>query len=876
MTWLRQLVGRLFGLFRRHRLEREFDEELHFHLHLAIEENRRQGMSPGEAERVARRSLGRAEEIRESWRDARGFTVFDNLIQDVGSALRALSYSPGFAAAAIITLALGLGVNTAVFAVTYGILLRPLPYADPSRLVILSITGPDGADFGVSLREFSEWQQRLRTVDGVAGYTVQDISVRGGTEPQVVRTGVVTETFFDTLGVTAGEGGPPVVFDRPDEVLVSRRIVSRLFGGESESPLGRLLTFGDRSYTIAAILPADVAFPTDDVHAWIPMSWQPADGPPPVVRLIARLKPWATVRDVRNDAARVYLEIRGVRAAPASPSGPTPANPATVTTFEAAQLGTVRPVLHAMTLGSLLVVLIACANVAILFLGRAAVRQQECAMRVALGASPGRLVTLALAESLVIAGVASVIGLAIGTACVRVLVQTARGILPRVHAVAVDAPVLTGCVAITFVVTLLCGVVPATHALRSSFAPALRGLAPALMPAAWKLRSSLVITQIALSMVLLIGAGLLARTVTQLLSEDIGIEPSRALTVKLVLGDRPMLNAQDRERRFVDELLARVRELPGVEQAGIGSTLPPRVAPLRIGIRFMSDTRDEFKSLSLGSVTPGYLTALGAQLRGGRDFVEGDADTRRGVVLSESAARFFFLDQDAVGQRITWRLPPIVKMPEPPLVLGVIRDIRYAGLDAPSGSAIYVPWQNVPTGVSYLVLRTAGDPLPLAPAVRDIVRELDPSLPVPEMRSLEGELTASIADRRLRLFPAFGFATLALSVAFVGLLGTLSRAVTERRRELAVKAALGASPRHIVGAIMRKGALLTVVGIVLGLGASVAAGRSLAQLLYGVTPFDPLTFVAVTLLVAIASLTASYVPARRAARVDPMIVLRAE
>jgi putative ABC transport system permease protein len=858
---MQKLLRRLAYLFRRDRLEDELDEELRFHVEMKQQELEAEGLDTEAAARTSRRAVGNVPLTRNKARDVWIWPWLQDAGQDLRYAFRSLRRNPGLAAAAVTSLALGLGVNTAVFAVTYGLLFRPLPYAEPSRLVILSTTLPNGADGGFGLPEVDEWRQRLSTVEGVAAYTVQDLSVRGGSEPHVIRTGLVTESFWEVLG------GVAAAVQQPDTAIVSGRAVGQLFGSASDNVVGRTLTFGERAYSVVSVADSDVAFPTDDVHAWIPVRWQSGQGPPPLVRLIARLKPWATINDARNDARRAYVEMRGEGSMPAGQRAPT-----TVTTLDAAQLGTVRPVLQAMTVGSLLVLLIACANVAILFLGRAAVRRHESAMRLALGASPGRLVRLALAESFIIAVVASAFALAMVMTGLHVVSTTIAGVLPRVTSVVLDGPVLAASLAMTVVAALVCGVLPGLHLSRSRFASAFQGFAPTATATTWRLRAILVIGQIALTMVLLVGAGLLARTVTQLLQQDVGIDPRHALAVKLVLGDTPRLDAQERHHQFVREWLARVEVLPGVERAGIGGTLPPRVAPLRIGVRFMTDDRDEFQMLSLGSVTPGYFRSLGAQFVGGRDFTDRDDEA---VILSESAARFYFPDGDPIGRQLSQGLPPIMGMSEP-LVIGVVRDVRYAGLDTPPSGAIYAPWHRVPSGVSYGVVRTTGDPLLLASGIREIVRSLDPSLPVPDIRTLEEELATSIADRRLRVIPAFGFAALSIAVAFVGLLATLSRAVVERRRELAIRAALGASPRNVVGMVIRTGVRLTLAGVVVGLAASLAAGRGLGHLLYGVSTHDVATFAAATVLVVAVCLVASYAPARSAANVDPVTVLRAE
>ena len=379
---------------------------------------------------------------------------------------------------------------------------------------------------------------------------------------------------------------------------------------------------------------------------------------------------------------------------------------------------------------------------------------------------------------------------------------------------------------------------------------------------------------------LLTGAGLLVRTVDRLLDEESGFEPQQALTARLMLADTRFIDGTA-PTAFVDTLLERVRGLPGVQAAGVGSLLPPDDSPMSVLLVYTvedddSSSRDSI-TLSFGAVTRGYFAALGARLAAGRRFDAADnlAEVAP-VMLSETAARFVYSNEDPIGRSMPYGVEVLdIARGESP-VIAVVEDVKYQGLAAPRAGSVYVPWQRVPTGVSHLVVRTTGDPLALAPTVRDLIRTLAPSLPVPEVRTLADHVAGSIADRRLRAVPAAGFAALALALAMVGLFGTLARAVAERRQELAIRAAVGASPGRLVRLVMRSSLMVTGAGLILGTMMGAATGRGLAGLLYGVGPYDPLTFVVVAVGVFLAALAASVVPARRAARLDPMIALRAE
>jgi putative ABC transport system permease protein len=384
----------------------------------------------------------------------------------------------------------------------------------------------------------------------------------------------------------------------------------------------------------------------------------------------------------------------------------------------------------------------------------------------------------------------------------------AAGVLPRLGDVTLDWPVLLAAVAVTAAVALVCGIGPALSAARTDFAPAFRQTGSSTTRGTRRVRAALVAAQIALSIVLLTGAGLLTRTVFRLLSDDAGIHVDRALTMKMMLLEGTRFDAASRAP-FVEELLARVRALPGVQSAGVGSNLPPRVAQLQFSVRFTNSdgTRNDLFRLNLGSVTPGYLESLGTRLIRGRLFEAADLVTDAPIVIiSETAARQFSPGQDLLGRELPFGLPRADGRRVRPRVIGIVADVKFKGLEEPAGGALYLPWKDLPAGVSYLVVRTHGRPSAVGPGLRDILRGLDASMPVPAMRTLAEEVSESIAERRLRVVPAIAFAVLALAVALVGLAGSLTRAVAERRRELAIRAAVGASPRQAVWLIVRDGA----------------------------------------------------------------------
>ncbi|MGE5358026.1 MAG: ADOP family duplicated permease [Bacteroidales bacterium] len=797
-------------------------------------------------------------------------------LHDLKIGVRALLATRWTTLAAVLILALGTGVNTSVLAVAYGILLRPLPYADPSRVVVISLKGSDGTDWGMPLTDFDDWRSRLRTVRYLAAYSNGEFTVRGLGEPRVARTALVKGEFFKVMGVAPLRGQAPPG-DRDGWLVVSERKARELAG--DRNPLGAGVTVGQGSYVVAAVMPDSFAFPSEDIGAWMPPSSRTSIGfgdrpDARSFRLIARLGPGVTIEQAKEDASRVLREIRPLSAA--DPNARKYAARANVTSIDEIVTGPVTPVLTVLLAAALLVLLVACGNVASLFVGRAAGRAHDLAVRLALGASRWRLVRAVLAESLVVAVAASTAGVWIGYALVRVFTSVAAGVFPRLNAVAIDLPVLAASALVAFVITLLCGAAPALNAARTSFAPAFRATAATRSRPVRRLRAALVIGQIALSIVLLAGAGLIVRTVSRLLDQAGGFQPKNVVALRLVMSDTTTFTATSRVP-FVKQFAERAKALPGVQAAGIGSALPPRVAPLQIGIRLVMNGQDRFQVLTLASVTPGYLEALGARLVRGRLFNEADTTGEAAALLSESAARHLKTREDPIGRPLLFPLPMAAAgRTRKPKVVGIVGDIKYTGLDSPNAGTVYVLWPDLPAGLGHLVVRGSGSPAALTADLRRIVREADPSMPVPDVRLLQDEVTNSIADRRVRVVPALSFAVLALGVALTGLSAAMTRAIAERRRELAIRGALGASPSRTVRMVVGEGAIVTTAGVVLGLGAAAGVGRTLARLLYGVSPYDPLTFAVVGTLVGVCALGISYLAARRALRVDLLELLRSE
>ncbi|MGV3518759.1 FtsX-like permease family protein [Luteitalea sp.] len=666
------------------------------------------------------------------------------------------------------------------------------------------------------------------------------------------------------LGVPAALGHTRVRFDTPD-IVVSPRAAAALIGADLPRTIGTGLSVSDRPHVIGGIAGTAFAFPSEEVAVWLP---SPAMTPGTRAqdggysKIVTRLKPGTTLEQFRDDANRVRLELDSASREIVS-----------VTQLGDATVGSARALLAGSLVGALLVLVVGCANVTTLFIGRDVSRRRELVTRMAVGASPGRLVRAVLVEVALLASVAALAGSALGWVTTRVLAVQAAEAVPGLRSVQMDAPVLAAIVGLTFLTTMLCAIAPAWQAVRLEFTPAARGTTESLH--AWQVRRVLVVAQIAVSCVLLVSAGLLVRTVAALVSADHGFQPRGGIAAKITLSDTGLFDGVEKDA-YLRDLVARVRTMPGVRSAGIGSNLPPLTTPAMMLVRLVRGGRDESRFLKVGAAGPGYLRALGVGWVAGRDFEERENRPDAPVVIiSESTARFYFPDGDAIGQAITG-LPASFGLSGEPRVVGVVRDVKYDGLDTPAGGAIYVPWARRPFGQGYLMVRGDGDVARLGPDIGRLSRQLDPGIPVPHVQTLDDVVARSIATQRARALPALGFGGLALGVALVGVLATLTTLVAERRREMAIRSAVGASPAVLVRTILVQGLVLIGSGLVVGLGGAALAARALSSLLHGVAPLDLSTFAGTALLIGLGTTALTWLAARRVHSVDPMLVLREE
>jgi putative ABC transport system permease protein len=801
-------------------------------------------------------------------------------------AIRSLFRQPLVTAVAVATIAVGVGGNAAMFTVVNAVLLRPLPFHDPDRVVALTERAARFPTLSASWQNYCDWRSQSRAFTALAAYRPFSVTLTGGAEPERVPAKMLTATLLPVLGVTPAAGR---TFSAPDDqpgappvAMLGYALWARRFG-LAASVVGSTLVVDNVPRTIVGVLPAsfelvqpaDVFVPLGPWAATLPddRSWHPGIFP------VGRLKP-----DVSIDQAREEMKLIGTRLAKQYPETNI-ALGVNVTPLHETIVKNARPALL-MLLGAVgVLLLVACANVASLLLSRAVDRRREFAVRAALGASRWAIIRQLLAENVVLGVLGGAVGLLLASWSVSWLVALAGTTLPGAERVTIDAPVFLYSLGISLVSGLVFGLAPTLTASRLDLREALneesRGTASS--PGGRRLRSALVVAEIALATVLLVGGGLLFRSLARLQSVSPGFDGSRLLIADLPLS--PSAYPGDKERgRFIEALLARVAALPGVERAGVTTTLP--MVGSGGALHFNIHGRppkgpDEYILAGYRAASPVYLETLGVPLLRGRLLDERDrAGSTPVAVINETLAKKFFDRQDPIGQKLQVGTVPDESVPLMEIV-GVVGDVRQT-LDGEPPAEMYVPYlQGAPDpvlaglfrGIS-LVVRTGGDPDQAARGLRGAVAEVDRDQPVVKLRTMDQAMQASVAAPRFRALLVGLFAAVALLLAATGVYGVMAYAVSQRRQEIGLRMALGAGASNLRRMVLIEALRLTLAGAVLGLGGGLAVSRALSGFLFQTPPADPLTFLAAPLVLGAAALLASYLPARRATRIEPIIALR--
>ena len=883
-------VRRFFHLRSRRpeRLQADVGDEIAFHLEERVSQLIGRGLPPEVARAEAIRRFGQVERARQTiYRSARrreGRVEFrewlDSLRQNVRYSLRSLRTSPGFTAVVVVTLGLGIGANAAIFSVMNAVLLRPLPYPASERIMTLwTDNGEQGWPQDVSsYPNFADWRTQNTTFAEMAAYQPRATrTLTGNGEPEQVVGSVVVPTFFQVMGINPARGRTLVMDDLTGDrqvVVLSDGAWRRRFG-EDPSIVGKTIVLNGTAHEVVGVMPPGFAFPEPTTEFWLSYPASVAQRPRGSFSfsVVGRLKPGVTVEQARAELSTIAARLESQYPETNAKLG------VTIVPLHENTVGDVRPALL-MLMGAVgFVLLIACANIANLLLARGATRTREIAVRAALGAGRGRIVSQLLTESACLALLGGTFGLLLAKWGVDALVALGPAALPRMHEVRIDGPILLFTLVASLVTALLFGLPPALRASSVQLSEMMKEGARSMSGArsGSRMRRALVVSEIALALMLLIGAGLLLASYRQLSNVTMGFDPRNVLTarVSLTISKFPQ---PPMARAFYRELLEQTRALPGVRSAAYTTSLPlnASVEGSTIAIEGRAPTPDlDNKEVRRSVVSPSYFATLGIPLLAGRVFTEQESgDTVTVAMVNETMKTLHFLGEDPVGRRMQWGCvgPGCPWM----TVIGVVHDTKQDGLDEYVRPEIYVSYLQQPRLGLNLVVRTERDALSIVPSLRGVLKSADPEIPLAGIATMEQLTARSVATRRFNTLLLGIFSSLALVLALVGIYGVMSYSVSQRRQEVGIRMALGAPANEVLRLILREAMVLAGIGIAIGLVLSLFMTRLLGSLLFQVSATDAVTFTATAALLAAVAFAASYIPARRAARVQPSVALRTE
>jgi predicted permease len=813
--------------------------------------------------------------------------IMETLFKDLSYGLRSLLKHPGFTVIAVITLALGIGANTAMFSVINAVLLRPLPYHEPNRLVTIWEESPGRGMYQmpVSFANLHDWVDQNHSFEKISAYTFTNLNLTGVGEPARLSAVRSSANLFPLVG------GAPLLGRTflPEEdkeggnrvVILGHALWQSRFGSDS-GIVGRSLTLNDQSYTVVGVMSSNFQFPVgfgymgkvlnEPIDLYVPLAASGRETERGNYSFFAmgRLKPGITIEQARADMTTIESRLEQQY-----PDGNTGIGINLVATQEQT-VKEIRPALLVLLGAVAFLLLIACANIANLLLARGASRQKEFAIRAALGASRSRVLRLLLTESVMLALAGGCLGLLLALWGTEALMALTPDNIPRLNEVGVDARVFGFTLAVSLLTGIVFGLIPALHAAKPDLNEALKeGSRGSMASAAGKrTRSILVAVEIALSLVMLIGAGLMIKSFLRLQQMNLGFNPDHVLAVSLSLSSSRY--PEDRQQAaFFQEALERLQSLPGIQSAGATTGLPLTLEMSGSDFRIEGHPEPEAGKemiINTRSVSPGYFGTLGISLIKGRDFSNRDKrDAPAAAIINNDLARIYFPGEDPIGKRITfddggsWIS-----------IVGIIGDVKQLGLDSSAKPEVYFPYLQVAAPSMSLVVRTTSNPLSLAAGVKSQIQLIDKDLPIDEAKTMQQLLAESISGRRFNMLLLSVFAVVALVLAIVGIYGVMSYTVTQRTHEIGIRLAVGAQPRDVFRMVIGQGMVLAMIGVAFGLVGAFALTRLMTTMLFGVEPTDPATFVGIAVLLTSVTLVACYIPGRRATKVDPLVALRYE
>jgi putative ABC transport system permease protein len=865
---------------------RDFDDELASHLAMLTDENVRRGLTPDEARRAAHLQLGATERLRETNRDLRGLPFLETFAQDVRYAFRTLKKSPGFTAVVVLTLALGIGANTAIFSVVYAVMLKPLPYTRPAELIDIGQITPDTLDTptGWSFPNMDDLRRDSTTLDAVAGSNFHQLTLTGHGEPQAINTVVVTGDFFKVFAVEpiigrtlspddAKPGAPP-------QVVLSENLWRDVFKADP-AILGQAITLDKKQFTVIGVMPTRFRFPDllESKQLWVALPQDPLFGSWMARRgghwlgVTARLKPGVSV-----DQAQAELDGISARLAQNFPQEDAGWS-AELMPLQRSIVGDVRVALFTLLGAVVLVLLIACANIANLLLTRATSRSREMAVRATLGAGRARIVRQLLSETAVLGLLGGITGIALAYAGVKTLTALIPAGVSRVNAITVDGHVLAFALILSLLASAAFGLAPALFASRTDLQTSLReGEARSgESRSRRRMRTILAAAEVALAMVLLVGAGLLIRSFAKATAVQPGFDAQNIVKAEISL-PRFEYSTPEQWTAFGDQILANVQAEPGLNRAALAIPMPVANGQIDLGFEIVGAPPLAPGALQVAnyvSASPAFFGVMNIPLLEGRNFDQHDvAASPRVTVISRTLAHRYFPNTDPVGKKLSFAMPP--DPPQPREIIGVVGDIRDIALDQDPGPMMYVPYAQAPFPGVNVVVRSTLTTAQISDAVRRSAAQIDKDLPITEVQKLPDALTASVDEPRFRTALLGLFAAIALLLSAVGIFGVISYSVSRQTHDIGIRLALGATRADVLRMVLRETFILAAAGLLVGIPCALAASRLIAHLLFNVSAYDPLTLALVASTLALVALLAGYIPARRATTIDPMLALRHE